>query len=106
MKARPIILEPIVNIEITTPEASMGDIAGDLSAKRGQVSGTDSLPGSTIVVSGKVPLSELNNYQGRLKSVTGGQGSYSIELSHYEAVPPQVQQQIMNEHKSVHAEED
>jgi len=106
MKARPIILEPIVNIEITAPEASMGDIAGDLSSKRGQVSGTDSLPGGTIVVSGKAPLSELANYQARLKSTTGGQGSYSIELSHYDPVPPQVQQQIMAEHKSVHAEED
>ena len=106
MKARPIILEPIVNIEITAPEASMGDIAGDLSSKRGQVSGTDSLPGGTIVVSGKAPLSELSNYQARLKSTTGGQGSYSIELSHYDPVPPQVQQQIMAEHKSVHAEEE
>ena len=106
MKARPIILEPIVNIEINAPEAAMGDIAGDLSAKRGQVSGTDSRPGGTIVVSGKVPLSELNNYQGRLKSVTGGQGSYAIELSHYDPVPPQVQQQIMSGHKSAHDEEE
>ena len=106
LKARPIILEPIVNIEISAPEAAMGDIAGDLSAKRGQVSGTDSLPGGTIVVSGKVPLSELNNYQGRLKSVTGGQGSYSIELSHYDPVPPPVQQQIMAGHKSTHVEEE
>jgi elongation factor G len=106
MKAKPIVLEPIVNIEINAPEAAMGDIAGDLSAKRGQVSGTDSLPGGTIVVSGKVPLSELNNYQGRLKSVTGGQGSYSIELSHYDPVPPQVQQQITASHKSAHEEEE
>ncbi|MGH8638574.1 MAG: elongation factor G, partial [Burkholderiales bacterium] len=106
MKAKPIVLEPIVNIEICAPDAAMGDIAGDLSAKRGQVSGTDSLPGGTIVVSGKVPLSELNNYQGRLKSVTGGQGSYSIELSHYDPVPPQVQQQITSSHKSAHEEEE
>jgi len=106
MKARPIILEPIVNIEITAPEPCMGDIAGDLSAKRGQVSGTDSLAGGTIVVSGKVPLSELSNYQSRLKSFTGGQGSYSIELSHYDPVPPQIQQQIAAEHKSAHQEEE
>jgi elongation factor G len=105
MKANPIMLEPIVNIEITAPEASMGDIAGDLSAKRGQVSGTDSLPGGTIVISGKAPLSELSNYQARLKSATAGQGSYTIELSHYDPVPPQVQQQIMAEHKSVHDDE-
>jgi elongation factor G len=105
MKANPIMLEPIVNIEITAPEASMGDIAGDLSSKRGQVSGTDSLPGGTIVISGKAPLSELSNYQARLKSATAGQGSYTIELSHYDPVPPQVQQQIMAEHKSVHDDE-
>jgi elongation factor G len=105
-KARPIVLEPIVDIVITAPESAMGDIAGDLSAKRGQVSGTDSLPGGTLVISGKVPLSELNNYQGRLKSVTGGQGSYTIELSHYDPVPPQVQQQIVAGHKSVHDEDE
>jgi len=105
IKAHPIMLEPIVNIEITAPEASMGDIAGDLSSKRGQVSGTDSIPGGTIVISGKAPLSELSNYQARLKSATGGQGSYTIELSHYDPVPPQVQQQIMAEHKSVHDDE-
>jgi elongation factor G len=106
MKAKPIVLEPIVNIEITAPESCMGDIAGDLSGMRGQVNGTDSLPGGSIVVSGRVPLSELSNYQNRLKSVTGGQGSYTIELSHYDPVPPQVQQQIAAEHKSAHGEED
>ncbi len=106
MKAKPIILEPIVNIEITAPEPCMGDIAGDLSSKRGQVSGTDSLAGGTIVISGKVPLSELVNYQSRLKSVTGGQGSYTIELSHYDPVPPQVQQQITAEHKTTHQDEE
>src|SRR5690606_29918626 len=106
MKAKPILLEPIVDIEINAPESAMGDIAGDLSAKRGQVSGTQTLPGSAINVSVKVPLSELNNYQGRLKSVTGGQGSYSIELSHYDPVPPQTQQQIVASHKSALVEEE
>lgn len=101
-KAHPILLEPIVNIQITAPESCMGDIAGDLSGKRGQVSGTDSLPGGSMIVSGKVPLSELSSYQNRLKSVTGGQGSYAIEFSHYDPVPPQVQQQIAAEHKSIH----
>src|SRR5690606_29999537 len=106
MKARPILLEPIVDIEINAPESAMGDIAGDLAAKRGQVSGTNTQAGGGITVSGKVPLSELNNYQGRLKSVTGGQGSYSIELSHYDPVPPQIQQQIVAGHKSAHVDEE
>jgi elongation factor G len=92
------VLEPIVNIEIICPDANMGDITGDLSGKRGQVTGTDSLGPGTCSISGLVPLSELNGYANRLKSVTGGQGSYSMTLSHYEAVPPNVQAQLHNEY--------
>src|SRR5690606_11511819 len=69
-RARPIVLEPIVNIEITAPESSMGDIAGDLASRRGQVTGTDSVAPGILVIRGQVPLSELNNYQARLKSFT------------------------------------
>ena len=104
-KARPIALEPIVDIEILAPDANMGDLAGDLSSKRGQVTGTQNLRGSMVKIKGLVPLSELNNYHSRLKSMTGGQGSYSIELSHYEAVPPTVQQQLVAQ-KKVLQEED
>jgi elongation factor G len=99
-KARPIVLEPIVNVEIICPEANMGDITGDLSGKRGQITGTNSLSPGTVTISGLVPLSELNGYANRLKSVTGGQGSYSMELSHYEAVPPNVQAQLVNDYKA------
>jgi elongation factor G len=106
-KARPIILEPIVNIEVTAPESSMGDIAGDLSSKRGQVLGTDALAPGTLLIKGQVPLAELNNYQARLKSVTAGQGSFSIEFSHYEPVPPNVQKDLVAAHAraAAHAEE-
>jgi elongation factor G len=104
-KARPIALEPIVDIEILAPDANMGDLAGDLSSKRGQVTGTQNLRGSMVKIKGLVPLSELNNYHSRLKSMTAGQGSYSIELSHYEAVPPTVQQQLVAQ-KKVLQEED
>ncbi|MGH8703628.1 MAG: elongation factor G [Burkholderiales bacterium] len=105
-KARSIVLEPIVNIEITAPDANMGDIAGDLSSKRGQLSGTDSLAPGTLVIKGQVPLSELNNYQARLKSVTAGQGSYSIEFARYEPVPPSIQKSLAELHaKTAHAEE-
>jgi elongation factor G len=105
-KARPIILEPIVNIEVNAPEANMGDIAGDISAKRGQISGTDSMQAGTLSIKGQVPLSELSNYQARLKSVTAGQGSFSVELSHYEPVPPNVQKDLAVQHsKTAHAEE-
>ena len=96
-KARPIVLEPIVNVEIICPETNMGDITGDLSGKRGQITGTDSLGSGTCAIRGLVPLAELNGYANRLKSVTGGQGSYSMSLSHYEAVPPNVQAQLHSE---------
>jgi len=93
--AKPQLLEPIVDIEIIAPEAAMGDIAGDLSAKRGHITGTDSRGQGKIIVNGKVPLAELNDYQSRLNSLTSGRGHYAIELSHYAAVPPHIQQQLM-----------
>ena len=100
LKARPIVLEPIVKVEITAPEHSMGDITGDLSAKRGQVNGTHTLQAGSMAVNGLVPLSELNGYQARLNGMTGGQGRYMIALSHYEAVPPSVQQLLVGKHKT------
>jgi elongation factor G len=99
-KAGPIVLEPIVKVEITAPDASMGDITGDLSAKRGQVNATHALLGGGMTVSGMVPLSELNGYQARLNGMTGGQGRYTLELSHYEAVPASVQQQLMGQYQA------
>ena len=105
LKARPIVLEPIVNIEINAPEANMGDIAGDISSKRGQISGTEGAMVGMVTITGRVPLSELNNYQARLKSVTAGQGSYVIELNHYEPVPPTVQQQLASQYKHVDDEQ-
>jgi elongation factor G len=104
-KARPMVLEPIVNIEISAPAANMGDIAGDISAKRGQISGTEGSAGESVTISGRVPLSELNNYQARLKSVTAGQGSFVMELSHYEPVPPAVQQQLASQYKHVEVDQ-
>lgn len=94
-KAKPVLLEPIVNMEVTVPAENMGDIAGDLASKRGRVQGQDMLPGNYIVVKAQVPLSEVTQYNSQLKSVTSGRGSYSMTLSHYEAVPPNVQQQII-----------
>ena len=98
-KAKPVVLEPIVDLEITAPEGNMGDIAGDLSGKRGRIQGQDSIPGGMVVIRAQAPLAELGNYQGQLKSVTAGQGTFSMELSHYEPVPPQVQQQIVAQHQ-------
>jgi len=94
-KAKAALLEPIVDMEITIPAENMGDIAGDMASKRGRVIGQDMLPGNYIVVKTQVPLAEVTQYNGQLKSVTGGRGSYSMTLSHYEIVPPNVQQQII-----------
>jgi len=93
--ARPVLLEPIVNIEITVPAENMGDITGDLSSKRGRVMGQDMLAGNMVVIKAQVPLAEVAQYSSQLKSVTGGQGSYSMSFSHYEPVPSNVQQQIV-----------
>jgi len=97
-EARPVVLEPIVHIEITAPDGVLGDITGDLSAKRGVVSGTNNGMPGTMVVRGHAPLGELAGYQSRLNALTGGQGRYTIELSHYEAVPPNLQTQLVSQH--------
>lgn len=94
-KARPVLLEPIVNMEVTIPAENVGDITGDLASKRGRVQGQETMPGNFIVIKAQVPLSEVTQYNSQLKSVTGGRGSYGMTLSHYELVPPNVQQQIV-----------
>ena len=93
--AKPVLLEPIVNMEVTIPVVNVGDIAGDLASKRGRVLGQDMLAGNFIVIKAQVPLAEVTQYNSQLKSVTGGRGSYSMTLSHYDLVPPNVQQQII-----------
>jgi elongation factor G len=104
MKAKPTLLEPIVNIEITAPADNMGDITGDMASRRGRISGQDMLPGGMVVIKAQVPLAEVAQYNSQLKSVTGGQGSYSMELSHYEPVPPNIQQQIAAQYAKKEAE--
>ena len=94
-KAKPVLLEPFVNMEITIPASFMGDIASDLSGRRGRILGQDMLPGNICTVKAQVPLAEVMQYNSQLRSVTGGQGSYAMDLSHYEPVPGNVQQQIV-----------
>jgi elongation factor G len=93
-KARPVILEPIVKIRVVSQDSSMGDLAGDLSSRRGRISGSEAKSLGRIAIDGEVPLAELEGYESRLKSLTGGEGTYSIELSHYEAVPANIQKQL------------
>ncbi|QSX78356.1 elongation factor G [Agrilutibacter solisilvae] len=105
IKARPQVLEPIVDLEVNAPEQNMGDISGGLASKRARINGTDSTRGNEIIVKAQVPLSELEGYAAELKSVTAGRGRYSLDFSHYEPVPPQVQQKLVESFKP-HVEED
>jgi elongation factor G len=104
-KAKPALLEPVVDMEVTVPNNAMGDVTGDLSGKRGRIQGTDMLPGDMAIIRAIVPLAEVSNYQGQLKSVTGGQGTYTMDLSHYDPVPSHVQQQIIAEFKPKHEDD-
>ncbi|WP_137935846.1 elongation factor G [Chitinivorax sp. B] len=103
--ARAIVLEPMVSIDITCPEVNLGDITADLTTRRGHVTGTQALSHQQSSVQGIAPLSELTNYQARLKSVTGGKGSYLMNLSHYDAVPQDVQTRLASEYKIAPDEE-
>jgi elongation factor G len=98
-KARPIVLEPIVNVEIVAPEQKMGDIAGELSGHRGQIKGSDAPRPGTVQITAQAPLSEMEQFPARLKSITAGHGSYTLEFSHYEAAPPQLQQKLISAHR-------
>ncbi len=104
-KARPQVLEPIVDLEVAAPEQHMGDISGGLAAKRARINGTDSVRGGEIVVKAQVPLSELDSYAAELKSVTAGRGRYSLDFSHYEPVPSQVQKKLVDAYKPHHDED-
>jgi elongation factor G len=104
-KARPILLEPIVNVEITAPEERMGDIAGELSGHRAHIKGSDAPRPGLVQITAQAPLSELEHFPARLKSLTAGHGTYNLEFSHYEPAPPQLQQKLVAAHKPAAAEE-
>lgn len=101
--AKPCLLEPIVNIEIHIPTQFMGDITGDLNSRRGRIQGMDTV-GDTQVIQAQVPEAEIKVYSTELRSLTAGEGSYSVEFSHYDAVPSNVQSQILDQMKKEAAE--
>jgi elongation factor G len=95
-RCKPTLLEPIMQIEVFTPEDSMGDVMGDLNSRRGRVQGMDSEDGTTTVKA-QVPLAELLTYAPTLRSITGGRGDFHMEFSHYSEVPKQLQEKIAAE---------
>jgi elongation factor G len=100
-KARPLLMEPIVHIEIAVPDENMGEVTADLATRRAQISGMRRGHGDATLVSGLVPLSELHGYQSRLHSATAGRGSYTVSFSHYDPVPPAMQQRMASQYKEV-----
>ena len=100
-QARPALLEPIVTIEVTIPGEKFGDISADLSTRRGHITGMDSLSGNLQIIRAEVPLAEVLTYASQLKSMTGGQGSFTMDFKSYDPVPPNVQQQIVEQVQEV-----
>ncbi|MBK8537234.1 MAG: elongation factor G [Candidatus Competibacteraceae bacterium] len=98
-KAKPIVLEPIINLEVRAPADCVGAITGDLSSRRGRIVGTDAGSQGMSIISAQVPQAELEGYESQLKSMTGGLGSYNIELSHYDPVPSDIQQKLHTAYK-------
>jgi len=101
--AGPQVLEPVVELEVTVPDAAMGDVTGTLAAKRARIQGTDSLRGGLTAISVAVPLSVLGEFPTELKSLTGGEGRYTMSFSHYEAVPANVQEELVSRFESAAA---
>jgi elongation factor G len=98
-RARPTLLEPIMNVEIYAPGDHAGDLMGDLNGRRGRISGMEAR-GATTVIKAQVPMSEMLTYEQHLTSVTGGRGSYHMEYSHYDEVPSHLQTKIVATHKA------
>ncbi len=103
--AKPVLLEPIVNLEITVPAANMGSITGDLNSRRGRIQGMDSV-GSLQVIKAEIPLKEIMTYSTDLHSATGGEGSFTYEFARYDPMPPQLAQKIIDAAKLHETEEE
>ncbi len=97
-EAGPVLFEPIMNVRVTVPDANMGDVMGDLNTRRGRVQGTDAERGNTVIVA-NVPMAEMTRYTTQLRSITGGRGYFTMQLDHYDAVPPHVAAPIIEAHK-------
>jgi elongation factor G len=98
-EARPVVLEPIVDIEINAPDAAIGDITGDIASRRGEVRASTSSGLGLGLVRARAPLAELSGYQLRLNALTRGEGRYTLALSHYDPVPGTVQDEMVKKHQ-------
>ena len=97
VKAKPVLMEPIMKVEVVTPEENMGDVIGDLTKRRGQVEGMDTARTGARIVKAKVPLSEMFGYVTALRTITSGRATSSMEFSHYEAVSSAIAKAVLTE---------
>lgn len=97
-QASPILLEPIVKLTVTVPDAYTGDVMSDLNSKRGRISGMTPEENHTVIVA-EIPLAEVQRYAQDLRSLSQGRGSYEIEFDHYEPVPPNIEHRVIEETK-------
>ncbi|PIP68220.1 MAG: elongation factor G [Candidatus Omnitrophica bacterium CG22_combo_CG10-13_8_21_14_all_43_16] len=104
LEANPVLLEPIMDVDVIVPEEFMGDITGDLNSRRGRIAGMD-VQGKYQVIKAKVPIAEMSKYASELKSITGGRGSYSMRFSHYDEVPAKSAQIIIAKYQETKKEE-
>ncbi len=104
--AGPQVLEPIVDLEVTVPDAAMGDVTGALASKRARIQGTDSVRGGVTNIAAAVPLSVLTDFPTELKSLTAGEGRYTMSFSHYEAVPGNVQKELVEQYEAGGSDDD
>ncbi len=104
--AAAVVLEPVVDVAVVAGLDTVGDLTGDLAGKRGQVTATEARGVDRMVVRAQVPLAELDDYPSRLKSLTGGQGSYTMAFSHYAQVPPSMQQELAARHAPTRRDDD
>ncbi len=102
-QAKPALLEPVMNVEVYAPDQYSGDLMGDLSARRGRISGSESR-GHNVIIKAKVPLAEMLTYATDLTSKTQGRATYSMEFDHYDYVPNELAQKVIAAHKATHGD--
>jgi len=98
--AKPVLLEPIMKVEVVTPDDTLGAVIGDLNSKRGRVQGVEPQAGGNQKIHAQVPMSEMLTYANQLTSLTSGRGMYSMEFSHYEELPSHLAQKIIAEREA------
>jgi len=105
MMAKPVLLEPIVNLEISIPSEFMGDVTGDINSRRGRITGMEQGPGGVQILKATAPLSEVMRYATELRSMTGGRGAFTLEFSHYDVVPQRIAEHVIAQAKKEETEE-